>query len=274
MKIKNAVAISDTHFGCRLGLCPAEGLDLDDGGHYEPSDNQKKVWGYWLNFCNVWLPRTLHKEKFVLIHNGDVVEGRHHSVTTQISQNLADQLRLAKLVLSPLVEKASAYYQVRGTEAHVGQSAELEEILAQELEAIPTKEGRHSRWELWLRVGRGLVHFLHHIGTTGSVAYETTAVNKEIVEEYTEAGKTRQIPPDIVVRSHRHRFSLVDVGEEMGSGISVTTPGWQLQTPLTWRSPRGRVSPPQFGGIVIRQGDEELHVRRKIYSIVRSEIEG
>src|SRR5260370_29961508 len=44
--------------------------------------------------------------------------------------------------------------------------------------AIPTPDGQHARWELWKQVGKGLVHFSHHIGTTGTNHYESTAVHK------------------------------------------------------------------------------------------------
>ena len=41
---KQVVVVSDIHCGCRLGLCPKEGVALDDGGLYMPSRIQKKVW--------------------------------------------------------------------------------------------------------------------------------------------------------------------------------------------------------------------------------------
>lgn len=32
IETNNIVCFSDTHSGCRLALCPPEGVDLDDGG--------------------------------------------------------------------------------------------------------------------------------------------------------------------------------------------------------------------------------------------------
>jgi hypothetical protein len=76
-----------------------------------------------------------------------------------------------------------------------------------QLNAVPEEAGRHPRWEVWIRLGRGLVHATHHIGTTGSQACESTAVMRELAEasgfsERTlarwlrsaiKAGKARQI---------------------------------------------------------------------------------
>ena len=36
--------VSDLHCGSTLGLCPPEGVQLDDGGQYLPSAAQKALW--------------------------------------------------------------------------------------------------------------------------------------------------------------------------------------------------------------------------------------
>jgi hypothetical protein len=48
------------------------------------------------------------------------------------------------------------------------------------------------------------------------------------------------------------------------------TPAWQGKTPYVWKIPGARISEPQLGGIVIRQGDEEFYYRRKVWSFDRS----
>src|SRR5579859_4275199 len=93
--IRNVIVISDTHCGCRMGLCPPDGAALDDGGIYTPSRLQKIMWGWWEEFWGEWVPNVTHKGPFVLVHNGDVIDGVHHNSTTQISQNIKDQKDLA-----------------------------------------------------------------------------------------------------------------------------------------------------------------------------------
>lgn len=273
MSIHNWVVVSDLHCGCRLGLCPPEGVALDDGGTYLPSRLQSKVWAFWREAWDDWVPHVTHGEPYALVVNGDAVDGVPHRATTPISANLEDQTRIARAVLAPLVERASAYYHVRGTEAHVGKAGVEEERLARDLGAIPNEDGMYARYELWARCGPGLIHFLHHIGVTGSSAYEATAVNKELNEEFAEAARWREEPPDIIVRSHRHRHIEVRVPTARGYGIAFTTAAWQLKTPFAWKVPGGRLAPPQLGVHLIRYGDEDLYTRHRVWHLSRARVE-
>lgn len=267
----NIIVCSDLHAGCSLGLCPPEGAQLDEGGVYKPSKLQGKVWEMWTEFWEEWVPRVTRGEPYTVVMNGDAIDGVHHGSTTQISHNMKDQVALARRILEPIVDKCEGrYYHIRGTEAHVGKSAEHEETLARALGAIPNDVGQYARWDLWKRLGPHLVHFLHHVGSTGSSAYESTAVYKELVEAFVEAGRWGDQPPQIVVRSHRHRCLEVRVPTVNGYGIAVVTPAWQLKTPFAQKIPGARQSQPQFGGILIRLGDEEIHTRLKVWRIQRS----
>ena len=115
-----------------------------------------------------------------------------------------------------------------------------------------------------------LVHLLHHVGTTGSAAHEASAVNAELTAEYVEAARWGRQPPDFIVRSHRHRSIAVDLNTARGYGAAIVTPAWQGRTPFTWKIPGARISEPQVGGIVIRQGDEEFYYRRWVRTFERS----
>lgn len=273
-EIKNLIVISDTHSGCRLALCPPGGIKLDDGGTYLPSDLQLKIWGHWEEFWGNWVPEFCRGEPFAVVHNGDALDGVHHGSTTQISQNIGDQLELAYKIMRPIVERCEGrYYHIRGTEAHVGKSGIYEEQLAKRLGAIPNAEGQFARYELWKRVGSALVHCLHHIGTTGSAAHETSALNAELAAMYVEAARWNEEPPDYVVRSHRHRSSSINVDSAKGFAAVIVTPAWQGKGPFPYKIPGARVSSPQFGGIGIRQGDVEHYYRRKVWPIKRSPVE-
>lgn len=232
------------------------------------------MYALWREFWDTWVPEVTKGEPFDVVHNGDAVDGRHHNSTTQISHNLEDQSRIAELVLRPIVKQCKdsggTYYHIRGTEAHVGQSGENEERLARSLGAKPNEEGQHARFDLWKRVGSCLVHLLHHVGTTGSAAHEASAVNAELTAEYVEAARWHREPPDFIVRSHRHRSIAVDLNSAKGYAAAIVTPAWQLKTPYVWKIPGARISEPQFGGILIRQGDEEFYYRRRVWSIDRS----
>lgn len=277
--INNLVVVSDLHSGCRLALCPPEGAQLDDGGVYKPSPLQRKLWKYWRIFWDEFVPEATRNEPYGVVVNGDMVEGVHHRATTQISHNLGDQAEIAYNILKPIADKAKGrFWIIRGTEAHVGQSAVEEEKLAKRLGAVKSPDGQYARYELWKMVGPKLVHLLHHVGTTGSAAYEATAVHKELTESFVEAARWSRKPPDVIVRSHRHRNIeiRIPVGDDGGgtaSALAVVTPAWQGRTPFAWKIPGARLSTPQFGGIVIRVAHGELFVRSKVWTVDRSKTE-
>lgn len=269
--INNLVTISDTHFGDQLSLCPRE-IKLAHGGTYRASRFQNFIEECWLQFWNVWVPKVTRGEKFAVLFNGDMLEGKHHGATHPISQNLADQDNIAYELMAPVIDKCEGrFYFVSGTPVHGGEAGENEEKLAERLGAIPDEMGRRTRYEIWIQVGKALVHASHHIGVTGSMAYETTALTKEFNEFCAESARWKQQMPDIVARAHRHRHSEVRVPTANGYGIIFVSPSWQLKTPYVFKIPGGRTSTPQIGGCLIRQGDEEFYTRHITWETARSQ---
>ena len=94
-----------------------------------------------------------------------------------------------------------------------------------------------------------------------------------MVAEFAEAGARRNVPPDYVIRSHRHRYIKVDNPSERHEAAAIVTPGWQGKTPFAYRIAGGRVSEPQFGGILIRHGDEEFYTRKFVHRPQRTKAE-
>ncbi len=266
--INQAVIFSDTHCGSQFGLCPPF-FTLDNGGTYKASPLQKKMWGFWVEFWD-WVKGVTRGEPYVIVLNGDPIDGVHHKTNTLISSNYEDQIRIAQECIAPYIKDADAFYAVRGTEAHGGQSLQYEEMLAQRLGAVCDTAGRYTRYELILKLGEARVDIQHHISAVGSMAYETTALNKTFAAACLEAGRWKLPAPDIVVRSHRHRYSEVRLPVDGRDGICVTTPCWQLKTPYTYRMMGAQMSLPQFGGILVRSGDEENYVRNYVRTVKRA----
>ena len=269
-KLSNLIVISDTHCGCKLGLCPPK-IKLDDGVVYTHTPLQADIWKRWKYFWKKWVPVVTRGEPYGIVINGDVLDGIHHRAVTQISQNLSDQALIAKAVLEPILldPNVSHYYHIRGTEAHVGPSGQEEERIAKELGAIPDAEGRHARWELWCEIGKGLVHLTHHIGTPSPFT-----VQKELEMLLAESARWEERAPDVVVRSHVHRHIEVRTQSKKGFATSFTTPGWQAKTPFAYRIISGRSNLPQIGGAIIRAGDEDhIYTRYMLWNLRRPEVE-
>jgi hypothetical protein len=276
--LNNAVVISDLHAGCRMGLYPCDtwqDVILDGGKCHKPSRFQMEMWRAWKKFWNEWVPEASRGEDYVLVINGDAMDGRHHNSVTQVTQNMADQKKIAEAILAPILAKpqCKALYWIRGTEAHSGVSGEDEEDLAKMLGAVQNNSKQYSSDIMWLRLGgpKGcLVHFAHTIGTTGRTHYESSAVMAEIGEMYVEAGRWGNAAADVIVRSHRHRYIEIRVPSRHGYTIGVVTPGFQGPTPFTRKVAGGRQSEPQVGGIIIRQGDVDLYTRSFVVGMQRS----
>lgn len=275
LEVPNIVVVSDLHCGCQLGLFPAhKSARLRYGGDYTPSGVQRKVWSMWEEFWNEWVPMACHGEPYCVVVNGDALDGVHHGSKTQVTHNLAVQSRIAQDALLPFVQRAAGgLYMVAGTEAHVGQDAEQEEQLAQALGAIPDATGQRVRNDLWLQLGPHRIHFLHHVGTCGSAAYESTGIHREFTEELQEAARWGRQPPSVIVRSHRHRHIEVKIRTNLGYGIAFVTPAWQLKTPFAFRVAGARLSQPQIGGSVIRYGDHDIYTRHKVWDIAPAQPE-
>jgi hypothetical protein len=273
--LNNLVIVSDIHGGCKLAVCPPEGVALDDGGRYMPSTFQLKLYAYWREFWDEFVPEATRGEVYGIVCNGDAVEGVHHRATTPISQNIIDQCRVTRALLEPEVERAKGgFWAIRGTEAHVGISAQTEEGMFAGLGAIPNAEGQYARWDLWKTIGDDrLVHSLHHVGTTSSMAYESTAPHKELTEMLIEAARWGQRIPDVVARGHRHRAYEEAIATERGRSYIICTPCWQGKTPFAYKIAGARISMPQFGGAVVRYAHGELFVRMYVRTVARSPVE-
>lgn len=273
--MRNIIVVSDLHCGCRFGLCPPE-IKLDEGGVYKHSRFQAETWRLWLEFWNEWVPMVTKKDDYIVVVNGDSIDGVHHGSTTQISQNMNDQRDIAIRVLEQMRDrkKCKDLYMIRGTEVHVGKSGCDEEEVAKLVGAVPNDNDNHARWDMWMTFGEKELplHFSHHVGTTSSAAYESTAVYKELVEAFNEAGRWGNKPPALVCRSHRHRNMEIRIPTSHGYGIAIVTPGWQLKTPFVHRIAMGRAGTPHIGGIVIRDGKNDgIYTRSKVWELKREQ---
>lgn len=260
IRVPNLIVVSDIHAGCHYGLCPPKSfypVKLDEGGTYLPSPGQKETWRLWRYFWDKWVPMVTKREPYVIVVNGDAIDGMHHRNVTHITANIHTQVELAYQILAPEVDKSSGLIYIRGTEVHVGQGAQDEETLAARLGAIQNEHGNFSRWLAWVKMGHALINISHHVGTTGTTAYESTAPFKELVEAYNDAGRWHKKPPDVVIRSHRHRCIEIRIPSAGTYATAATTAGWQLKTPFVYRLPTGRVAEAQIGGHLIRLGDED-----------------
>jgi hypothetical protein len=266
-KTNNLIIISDLHGGCKFGMCPKNGITLVGGGKYMPNRFQLLLYQYWEEFWNEWVPDVTKGEGYSIVVNGDVVDNRHHNSITQFSHDLNDHKNTAIEILEPIRhnKKVNKFLMTAGTEVHDGQSAEIARMIADCLKA-DKYDGDEVPQMIFIDVGRWNVNIAHHIGTTSRQAYESSGPMGEITEVWANQMRWGEKRSDVVVRSHRHRYISVGIPTNTITGLSIVTPGWQMKTPFVSRT-AGKNHNPQFGGILLRQGDEEPFERHYVRSL-------
>ncbi len=251
--IKNIVVVGDTHCGSQAALMPP-GFCLADGQEVKLSRRQKQLWQWWKEFWS-FVDKVTQGEPYILVHNGDQIDGAHHGCVQLVTNNVGKQRDMAEMLLQPQVEKAAAFFCIAGTAAHAGQSNADEESVAKHLGAIKDRDGRYCRQDLWIELGKDLIQFAHHIGTTSSQAYKSSPAMRTIAAMHGAAGEHGFRPPTIMIRSHAHDYVEV---KRANCRLAVC-PAWQLKSDWMWG--KDTASLPIIGGLVIRQGDYGVHIR-------------
>lgn len=260
-QIRTVVVLSDTHCGSQWGLCP-KGMEKDDGSYYPDNKVRRWIWNKWTDATEKWLPKYLGDDPWALVLNGDLVEGCHHRTVEILSPEPAEHSRIAVRALSPMAERADRLYVVRGTEVHVrGMENNIAAQLGAELDpdtSMPVFES------LWLGVHGCLCHFQHHISASMREHTGGSQPHIQLAMERAEAGRHGHPIPQVIVRSHRHKFHA---GFDSG-GCVVVTPPWQVATRFARKVTNSQITP--LGLVVLdwrgkAKGDCP-HVEPRIYT--------
>jgi hypothetical protein len=216
--------VSDLHTNSTVGLCKPY-VELDDGGRYKASSLQRWYWRSWLDLWERYKSiKEQHKLPLVAIVNGDAADGVPHKTTQVITSNKATQLRMAVDVLEPVLDVADAIIIMRGTPAHTGKAAWLEEALAEDIGAVPFGEHQHSWWHLYAKIGGFTFDVKHHPETGSKVPWAAGAAAARMAAQVVfKYGATGDTPPDFALRAHRHTF--MDSGNTYKTRV-LCTPAW------------------------------------------------
>ena len=224
--------VGDTHINSSVGLC-VPSTNLDDGGTYRASKGQRWLWYNWLDYweCVAKLV-TQHDAKLWTVFNGDPVEGDGKNRTHQlITQNDTTVMNMTLDAIQPALEASDRLFVVRGTAAHVGLSANLEEKIAIDIEAVKCKEtDTYSWWKLLLECDGVLFDITHH-GKVGRLPWtKSNPLNvtaTRLIMHY--AGYKL---PKVAIRSHNHIY--VDTFNNYPIRV-IANPAWQLKTEYSHR---------------------------------------
>ena len=241
--------VSNLHCGSTLGLCPPEGIQLDDGGWYTPSIEQKELWLKWEEYWDLVKAEVKKGDRLFIALNGDIFDGDHHGTAQIVTKNLASvQHEIALATLKPaLALSHHGIVVIRGTEAHVGASGAYEERLARDLEAVPNPvNGTRSHWHFQADSNGTIIDFAHH-GSVGKLPHTRSNPAKTLAMKITQAAVRYGIAiPDLAIRSHAHQEA--DTYDDFPVRV-IQTRGWQLSTAFVHRIAAGSL--PEIGCLIV-----------------------
>lgn len=204
---------ADTHCGSSLGLMQPGGFNLHDGGTYQASYLQRKIWDVW---DESWqkIAKARKGRKLIVVHDGDATEGLHHGTTQLVSSRVDEHeqihidamdhaLKTAKFDAN----KGDKLYYVAGTEEHAGKGSEYEETIANDMDAIGPSKNRHT-WDVIKKSVNGVtVDISHHGGKVGrNVLTRENGLFQTIKNIYFECIDQKLPVPRYWIRAHYHQF--------------------------------------------------------------------
>lgn len=251
--------VSDLHVNSTVGLAPPY-TELDDGGTYRPSKAQRWLWRNWLDFWEqVRAKKEEHNAQLRVVFNAEIADLNKHSKYQLFTVNETTVMRAAVEVLTPALDVADVVFVTRGTEAHTGGSAHIEEKIAEDIGAAKDDEaGNWSWWWLPMEAAGVRLDFQHHPATgsrrpwtRGAAPTRQAAI---VAMEYALEGKA---PPHLGVYSHGHYFA--DSGTTIRPRV-IFTPPWQLTTAFGHRlGVGGRLEPVGGVAFVCQDGQYTMH---------------
>ncbi len=253
--------VSDLHTNSTIGLCPPY-VELDDGGHYRSSKAQRWLWRNWKAYVDR-VQQTAEREngRVITVFNGDINDGDHHDTPQIISRNEATQLKIAVESARPLVDISEKVFVVRGTEVHVGKSGSMEETFAADIGAVQNPEtDAFSWWHLKLTAAGVSLDIAHHASMGRLPWTRSASANKLAAVTMFEYMNRNEKPPDLVIRSHQHRWS--DSWDAYRTR-AIQLPAWQLATAYVHRLNPGALA--DVGGLIIVCRDGSYTVDKCAY---------
>jgi hypothetical protein len=168
-----------------------------------------------------WVESIADGDPFVLVLNGDLIDGNHHRTMQIISPDVGDHVEAAIHSLRPLVAKASDTFIIKGTECHTHNA---ETVVGKALKTRINSETKLPSWDrLTLDLNGVRCVFRHHIGTTTRRGLAGTQLSMQLVEEQVEAANAGEPIPRVLCCAHRHKVGYY----QDDNGLSLVTGAWQ-----------------------------------------------
>jgi len=266
-------SISDLHGNSTVGLSPPF-FNNDDGNGFVANKAGAWLWVVYKDFCGRLA--DVHAAAgpgvpVIGLINGEIVDDLYHATTQLLVQNKADQIKMGLRILRPFLDVCDRYIVTRGTEAHSGLGAWLDETIAREIgaEGPQTQVGpdapyidaygqeqRPSSWNIWkAKIGGVRIDAAHHPGVSSRRPWtrggEAVRLAHIIRDRYVEADMK---PPHLVIRGHNHVHA--DNGQNSSTHVEIL-PSFQLTNAFGYK----------IGGDWLPVGGMIAHIKNGDYTL-------
>jgi hypothetical protein len=237
------VWVSDLHINSTTALCVPE-FEKDDGNLHVNSRLQNVLWDAWRDGWKTIGQKAKGREVVTIIGGEIADEMMKHPSHQYITHNTDDIRKMALDTLDPCLQVTDTLIVLRGTEAHSGYSANLDEGIAREIangyDLEVVKDGKHfSHWYLKIYIGGRLFDLAHHVSMGTSRRTERNAANQlsadlqmDYIRKWSDNKQERFELPDFALRGHVHRFA--DSADNYPIR-SIISPCWQFQNVFAHR---------------------------------------
>lgn len=254
--------IADTHANSTTGLCPPSGIELDDGGRYQPSKAQRWLWQCYTDLLHEAQQLATTCDRFMTWYVGDLVD--KISKGSQIV-TYADPAICAAGVA--IVEPARRISQsgvgiIRGTAAHTGDSGYLEEAIARAVGAksYPADSALASCWYAKIALQGHVIDMAHH-GKVGGLPWtRANALGGIAYTALDEAIRSHDTVPSLVVRAHRHKCA--DSGTNYPVRV-IQLPCFQISSAYANQAAPRQMA--DIGGVFVIVEDGKLDVTFRLF---------
>lgn len=266
--MKTLLVVSDSHSNSIVGLSKPS-VNLDDGSEIHASTVRRWLFHTWEDI----LKQVKNKQRGELyaVLNGDIIEtdAKSRHATELLSANKETAVKQAIEVFEPLFEMCKGVYVVRGTEAHVGEQGQIEEIFAKNFDnTIRDDSGNASRWFLPLEFDGVKMDICHHPrgGSGGRPMNSQTGVDRIAADTMFMYANMRRAAPDLVIRSHLHGYRD---SRDAFATRAIITPPMSLLTAYTYRL--GITFSNDVGAILIYADNGKYFVEPLTYEVRKPE---
>lgn len=207
--------------------------------------------------------RDRHKVPVLSLINGESADNNKYAPTELISKKEQDQLDIAYKTLEPLSRISDEIVVTRGTEAHVGESSTMDELVARMLGALPMNGNTHSWYRFRATIEGVRIDAAHHPATGHRRSWtrgnDANRLAKMILDTYVDRQDWLNIP-HLALRAHNHK--PVD-SYDTHQVRAIIGPSWQLTNSFGHKL--GGEWLPVGGHLILCRGDGEYSVK-KLYS--------